>query len=181
MSDWKYIYIEDGKENFTDASPMKPYPSFQTELEADPNAGLVKKRGAPWEKNFTLPFALPYKSFKDLPEGPCDEAHPRIFHMFWTGPFTDKPYLALLSFLYTQNIGLHLSPNQPDPKVCRPLFWFWINPGPAAFIPNPNAQWDMFKPLKTSPWASPFCIFGPRTSFSLGFATLPSSWMADPS
>ena len=99
MSDWKYIYIEDGKENFTDAPPMKPYPSFQTELEADPNTGLVKKRGAPWEKNFTLPFAPPYKSFKDPSEGPCDEAHPQIFHMFlldweelwvWKGAFAHR-------------------------------------------------------------------------------------------
>ena len=70
---------------------MKPYPSFQAELEAAQNAGLVKKRSTPW-KNFTLPFAPPYKSLKDLPEGTCDGAHPRIFHVLWTGPFTDKPY-----------------------------------------------------------------------------------------
>ena len=156
MSDWKYIYIEDGKENFTDAPPPKLYPSFQTELNLDPNAGLTKKRGADWEKNFALPPMTPYKTFKDLPDGPCDEDHPRLFHMFWTGPFTDKPYLALLSFLYTQNLGLHLPPDQPDPNVCRPQFWLWINPGPAASVPNPNALRDMFESLKTSPWASPF-------------------------
>ncbi|KAF9651821.1 hypothetical protein BDM02DRAFT_3109888 [Thelephora ganbajun] len=156
MSDWKYIYVEDGKENFTDTSPVKLYPSFQTELDADPNVGLSKKRGVEWEKNFTLPAVTPYKSFKDLPDGPCDEDHPRLFHMFWTGPFTDKPYLAMLSFLYTQNLGLHLSPDQPDPKVCRPQFWLWINPGPAASVPNPNALRNMFESLKTNPWASPF-------------------------
>ena len=156
MSDWKYIYIEDGKENFTDSHPVKLYPSFQTELEADPNAGLTKKRGVGWEKNFTLPPVTQYQSFKELSEGPCDEDHPRLFHMFWTGPFTDKPYLALLSFLYTQNLGLHLPPDQPDPKVCRPQFWLWINPGPAASVPNPNALRNMFESLKTNPWASPF-------------------------
>jgi len=156
MSDWKYIYVEDGKENFTDAPVPKAYPSFQTELETDPNAGLTKKRGVEWEKDFTLPPVTPYKSFKDLPEKPCDEDHPRLFHMFWTGPFTDKPYLALLSFLYTQNLGLHLPPDQPDPNVCRSQFWLWINPGPAASVPNPNALRNMFESLKTNPWASPF-------------------------
>jgi len=105
MSDWKYVYVEDGKEDFIDEPPpVKLYPSFQTELEADPNVGLTKKRGVEWEKNFTLPPVMPHTSFKDLPDGPCDEDHPRVFHMFWTGPFTDKPYLALLSFLYTQNL-----------------------------------------------------------------------------
>ena len=156
MSDWKYVYVEDGKENFTDAPPMKPYPSFLTELEADPNAGLSKRRGVDWEKDFTLPPPIPYRPFKDLQKGPCDEEHPRVFHMFWTGPFTDKPYLALLSFLYTQNLGLHLPLDQPDSKVCRPQFWMWINPGPAASVPNPNALRNMFESLKTSPWASPF-------------------------
>lgn len=156
MSDWQYIYFEDGKENFTDTTPVKLYISPQTELETDPNAGLSKKPGVAWEENFTLPPVTPYKSFKDLPDGPCDQDHPRIFHMFWTGPFTDKPYLALLSFLYTQNLGLHLPLDQPDPKVCRPQFWLWINPGPAASVPNPSALRNMFESLKTSPWALPF-------------------------
>lgn len=157
MSEWKYIFLEDGKEDFTDdPPPVKLYPSFQTELEADPNAGLRKKGGVPWEKNFTLPPVTPYETFKDLPDGPCDEDHPRIFHMFWTGPFTDKPYLAMLSFLYTQNLGLHLPADQPDPTVCRPQFWMWINPGPAAAVPNPNTLRNMFESLGTNPWASPF-------------------------
>jgi WD repeat and SOF domain-containing protein 1 len=76
--------------------------------------------------------------------------------MFWTGPFTDKPYLALMSFLYTQNTGIHLKEWPADSRVCRPQFWLWINPGPAASIPNPNAVRDMFEKLKLSPWASPF-------------------------
>ena len=54
MSGWKCIYIENGKENVTDALPTEPRPSFQAELEADPNTGLVKKRGAPREKNITF-------------------------------------------------------------------------------------------------------------------------------
>jgi len=76
--------------------------------------------------------------------------------MFWTGPFTDKPYLALLSFLFTQDLRLHLHEDSPDAVACRPQFWLWINPGPAAAIPNPNALHDMFEQLKSNPWASPF-------------------------
>lgn len=76
--------------------------------------------------------------------------------MFWTGPFTDKPYLALLSFLYTQNTGIHLQQWPDTARVCRPQFWLWINPGPAASVPNPSAYQDMYAQLKTSPWASPF-------------------------
>lgn len=75
--------------------------------------------------------------------------------MFWTGPFTDKPYLAILSFLFTQNTGLHLKP-WPENAGCRPKFWMWINPGPAAAVPNPNALKDMFDQLSSNPWASPF-------------------------
>ncbi|CAH7687446.1 expressed protein [Phakopsora pachyrhizi] len=37
-----------------------------------------------------------------------DSDFPKIFHILWTGPFRDKPYLALLFFLFTQKLGLHL-------------------------------------------------------------------------
>lgn len=75
--------------------------------------------------------------------------------MFWTGEFTDKPYLAILSFLFTQNTGLHLESYSPD-RPCRSQFWMWINPGPAASAPNLNALNDMFKGLKANAWSSPF-------------------------
>jgi len=76
--------------------------------------------------------------------------------MFWTGPFTDKPYVALLSFLFSQNLGLHLDPSTPAPPVCRPQFWLWINPGPAAMAHNPSAVHDMYDVLRNNPWSSPF-------------------------
>ncbi|KAJ8083241.1 hypothetical protein PM082_009113 [Marasmius tenuissimus] len=76
--------------------------------------------------------------------------------MFWAGPFTDKPYLALLSFLLTQNTGNHLQDWPASPRVCRPPFWLWINPGPAAAVPNPNALGDMYESLKANPWAAAF-------------------------
>lgn len=92
-----------------------------------------------------------------LNEGPCDPDYPRIFHIFWAGPFTDKPYIALLSFLFTQNLGLDKPPGTPaPPNVCRPQMWVWINPGPAAAVPNPRAVRDMYNALASNSWSAPF-------------------------
>ncbi|KAG1749891.1 uncharacterized protein EDB91DRAFT_1110220 [Suillus paluster] len=140
MDEWKYIYMEQEKENFTDPSFTDPPPnSYISGGEADPNAGLRKKVGAEWDTQLPLRAPLQHTPYSSLPE-PCDPENPRLFHMFWTGPFTDKPYLALLSFLFTQNVGLHLK-DDDTLDVCRPEFWMWINPGPAA---------------STNPWAAPF-------------------------
>ncbi|KAG5653587.1 hypothetical protein H0H81_012094 [Sphagnurus paluster] len=100
-----------------------------------------------------LPPPLQHRPYASL-STPCDPDNPRLFHMFWTGPFTDKPYTAILSFLFTQNTGLHLQ--EPDTSICRPQFWMWINPGPAAAVPNPSAIRDMLGELRKNPWASPF-------------------------
>ncbi|CAH7687064.1 hypothetical protein PPACK8108_LOCUS21796 [Phakopsora pachyrhizi] len=106
----------------------------------------------------------------------CDSDFPKIFHIFWAGPFTDKPYLALSSFLFTQNLGLHLplakkrtgkaSTEEEERNYsrrleflannCRPQMWVWINPGPAAAVPNPNAKANMFSDLRKNPWSAPF-------------------------
>lgn len=102
----------------------------------------------------------------------CDPENPQIFHIFWAGPFTDKPYLAALSFLFTQNLGLqHPMPQNahdfnsklsgsPRDKflsnVCRPQLWIWINPGPAAAVPDPTAKDKMFAALAANEWSSPF-------------------------
>ncbi|WWC65185.1 uncharacterized protein I303_107799 [Kwoniella dejecticola CBS 10117] len=89
----------------------------------------------------------------------CDELHPRIFHMFWAGPFTDKPYMAVMSFLFTQNLGLDKPLGASSDIVkgtCRPQFWVWINPGPAAAVPNPSAKREMYESLATNPWSAPF-------------------------
>ncbi|KAG7095938.1 hypothetical protein E1B28_006622 [Marasmius oreades] len=164
LDDWKYIYMEVA--NSTTSEEVQPDPPFTpnpvhrhktdgTESPSDPNAGLFPKRGVDWEPPLTLPPTLYHRPNSELPE-PCDPDNPRLFHMFWTGPFTDKPYLALLSFLFTQNTGIHYHEFPADSPVCRPQFWLWINPGPAASVPNPNALHDMFESLKVSPWASPF-------------------------
>ena len=74
--------------------------------------------------------------------------------MYWAGPFDDKPYATLLSFLFTQNLGLHLE-NNYEP-VCRPRIWVWINPYPAAATTPASALTDMYQSLRTNPWAAPF-------------------------
>lgn len=121
----------------------------------DTNAGLVRRRGVEWESEIITPPLKHYVPYASQPS-PCDEENRRIFHMFWTGPFTDKPYLALLSFLFTQNLGLDVPKWPSNSTVCRPQFWLWINPGPAASVPNPSALRDMYDQLKSSPWAAPF-------------------------
>ncbi|TRM66851.1 hypothetical protein BD626DRAFT_396374 [Schizophyllum amplum] len=160
MDDWKYIYVETA-ENSTDGndySTHQPNPIHRpvtTDHGTDPNAGLEKKAEVDWEPQLRLPPTLQHRPSVSLPE-PCDPENPRIFHMFWTGPFTDKPYLALMSFLFTQNTGIHLKDWPADARICRPQFWLWINPGPAAAVPNPSAMHDMYEQLKASPWAAPF-------------------------
>lgn len=63
----------------------------------------------------------------------------------------------ILSFLFTQNVGLHLSPDSPPSGVCRPQFWVWIQTGLAReAAPKPTALRDMFDSLKANPWSAPF-------------------------
>ncbi|KAF8202958.1 glycosyltransferase family 32 protein [Pholiota molesta] len=165
MDDWKYIYLEQSDNSTTHvARSMEEddpaYSDYRITSAADdgsdPDSGLTKKWGAEWEPTpINLSNPIEYRPASESPSQ-CDPEHPRIFHMFWTGPFTDKPYLAILSFLFTQNTGLHLSGDYPPDGVCRPQFWLWINPGPAASVPNPTAKRDMLAQLKSNPWASPF-------------------------
>ncbi|KAH9474820.1 hypothetical protein JR316_0013286 [Psilocybe cubensis] len=161
LDDFRYIYIEQpdnttvGLSEERDQAPLFRKLAPPPSPDSDINEGLVRKEGVNWEAGIDLPQPAVYRPTKSLPS-PCDPENPRIFHMFWTGPFTDKPYLALLSFLYSQNTGIHLKNWPADAKVCRPQFWLWINPGPAASVPNPNAVRQMYNQLKANPWASPF-------------------------
>ncbi|KAA1468726.1 hypothetical protein DENSPDRAFT_771093 [Dentipellis sp. KUC8613] len=159
LDEWKYIYMEEGDvERYSDSVYLAKAGFdglIQPSAPADPNAGLYKKPRVEWEPSVQLPPTLQHHPYKTLPVT-CDPENPRLFHMFWTGPFTDKPYLALMSYLFTQNLRLNAHEDDPDALACRPKFWLWINPGPAASIPNPNALHDMFEQLKSSPWASPF-------------------------
>ncbi|KAI0067804.1 glycosyltransferase family 32 protein [Artomyces pyxidatus] len=159
FDEWRYIYKEDGEVQKAVAPVVTTQLAFdgltQASASPDPNAGLSRKPRADWELPIQLPAPLEHRPYHSLPST-CDPENPRLFHMFWTGPFTDKPYLALLSFLFTQNTRLNLHEENPDTTVCRPQFWLWINPGPAAAVPNPSATHDMFEQLKANPWASPF-------------------------
>ncbi|GAA5884381.1 hypothetical protein JCM6882_002251 [Rhodosporidiobolus microsporus] len=89
----------------------------------------------------------------------CDPDYPRLFHIFWAGPFTDKPYSAALSFLYTQRLALstpiNSDPTLADPSLCRPQLWIWINPGPASSFPDPRAEKKMRDDLAKNPWSAP--------------------------
>lgn len=145
--DMKYIYSEEGPIGQPGVIP----PIIAKASPSD----LSRKSSSDLEAPLVLPPPTPYRPYSTL-STPCDPENPRIFHMFWAGPFTDKPYMALLSFLFTQNLHLHLHEDNPDANICRPRFWLWINPGPAGAVPNPAAVHDMFERLKSNPWASPF-------------------------
>lgn len=155
LDDWNYIYMEAAyPANYARSEEIDVMtPSVKADVKGDPDVGLVKI--GEWEASpIVLPSVPDYRPYASL-SAPCDPDSPRLFHMFWTGPFTDKPYTALLSFLYTQNTGLHLQ-FPPEATVCRPQFWMWINPGPAAAVPNPSATQEMFSQLKANSWAAPF-------------------------
>lgn len=152
---WRHLFVEG-----TDVDPKRRSTSIYekpTRPDADSNAGLEFSRKALREPQFIFRDPVPAKPYSLLTGGPCDPDHPRIFHIFWAGPFTDKPYIALLSFLFTQNLGLDKAPGTPaPPNLCRPQMWVWINPGPAAAVPNPRAVRDMYNALAGNPWSAPF-------------------------
>ncbi|KAG8894536.1 hypothetical protein FRC01_012900, partial [Tulasnella sp. 417] len=151
---WNYIFREAPLSSREPIPKRKPLTIKQKKMikQGGSDAGLWSREvlEAPLT-NLSKPIPpTPHVDIKTA----CDPNYPRIFHMFWAGPFNDKPYVAILSFLFTQNLGLHL--DKPEAKVCRPQFWMWINPGPAAAVPNPSAVGDMFRDLSNNPWASPF-------------------------
>ncbi|WWC72583.1 uncharacterized protein I206_106545 [Kwoniella pini CBS 10737] len=142
LSQYKQMYHES-------STPEKrnDWTSRSTSLTADPTRSAL-----------TLQNPYPVSASFDS-RSACDELHPRIFHMFWAGPFTDKPYMAVMSFLFTQNLGLDKPLGSSSDVVkgtCRPQFWVWINPGPAAAVPNPSAKREMYESLATNPWSAPF-------------------------
>ncbi|KAI5475054.1 glycosyltransferase family 32 protein [Pseudohyphozyma bogoriensis] len=106
---------------------------------------------------FTVsPSPLPPHPTHPTADPSCDPSNPRIFHMFWAGPFTDKPYIAVLSFLYTQRLSLHLPlGSRPEHGVCRPQMWIWINPGAASSEVDSRAERKMMRELEGNQWSRP--------------------------
>ena len=146
MDEWKYIYVEEGQ---------------RLTMTVPPISGIIKhssssKQHIELEPPLRLPPPRSYWSSSEVATA-CDPDHPRIFHIFWGGPFTSHPHTMILSFLYTQNLGLHLSPDSPPSNICRPQFWVWMQMGLAReATPRATALRDMFESLKANPWSSPF-------------------------
>lgn len=159
-NDWRYIYLEDKTSERSSPSEWNAaYHPDDLAIEnlADlpsPNPlerrGPVKIKAAETKADSKSDGHRPSE-----PDGPlltkeekCDGDYPRIFHMYWEGPFDDKPYMTLLSFLYTQNLGLHLDTKQrAKDQHCRPQMWVWI-PG----LPKKKAAIH----LAANAWSAPF-------------------------
>ncbi|KAJ7209674.1 hypothetical protein GGX14DRAFT_543197 [Mycena pura] len=156
MGDYKYIFIEQPASTpaYTPSldALSEPRGIIRSEHDAYLDEGFTKSRHAAWEPPLVLPPTAQYHRYS--PETSCDPDDPRIFHMYWTGPFTDKPYLAVLSFLFTQNTGLHVA-GEEGTNACTPQLWIWINLSPAAVLSD-SATRDLLDELNTSLWAAPF-------------------------
>lgn len=134
---WQYIFVEDN-------SHIPPNPLLPTLPPSD--GEWTKNPNAEWEPSISLPPV-------QRPPGhgtPCDPDDERVFHIYWTGAFTDKPYMTILSFLFTQNTALHLSDYEDDHVFCRPKLWVWLYPSAKDTAKN------MFDQLQSNPWSSPF-------------------------
>ena len=173
-TDWRYTYMEDrtsfqgpgsdwsrayiggrGQEPPLSLPPPRPPAGGNPRHARGSGATIVDKPGHPPPIHKSLdPQWHP---------GACNDEYPRIFHMFWTGEFTDKPYMALLSYLYTQNLGLDKPQNAKlNASFCRPQFWVWIHPRPKEGKKSngPSDRHESVKEVMDSltrnPWSSPF-------------------------
>lgn len=162
LSPWSYVYTEE----FND-SPSEAEADQRAQLvlgikpaDSDPSERQLKQKGDPNRPQLVLPPPYPPRPPPPTVEQPCDPNRPRLFHIFWAGAFTDKPYMAIMSFLYTQNLALDTPQaewgQRNDPPVCRPQFHVWINPGAASSVPDPSAKRKMYEGLATNPWSAPF-------------------------
>ncbi|KAK7045661.1 hypothetical protein VNI00_007494 [Paramarasmius palmivorus] len=163
--DWKYVFVEDPHSlpNSTHTSPQLPIPvqqqrranSYRDMLRSEHESAAVaddftKSRRAGWEPS---PIQLP---LLDMPT--ATQNNRGSFICSGPGTFTDKPYLAILSFLFTQNLGLQYAPGDTAAltSICAPKLWVWINPGYVFTLYNPNAREDMYASLENNQWSAPF-------------------------
>ena len=148
ITDDEYLYTED--EHYEVEIPQIPLAAYDPTNDTE--------TGGHYEPRLRLP---PVPRSRRGSQAGCDDTDPWIFHVFWNGPFTDKPYMAILSFLYTQNLGLHLdySPSSPGSSassspssICRPQLWVWVNFSTA----DGTAEATLRRELEASPWSAPF-------------------------
>ncbi|KAF7315190.1 hypothetical protein MIND_00033400 [Mycena indigotica] len=159
LESYKYIFTEDAASahnyipSLDSLTPAGRKGIIRSEHEAYLDEGFAQSRHTDSEPPISLPPLAPL--FRYSPENHvCDPEDPRIFHIYWTGPFTDKPYFAILSFLFTQNTQLHVA-GEVDANHCPPQLWVWINLGPAAAV-GESATRDLVAELKSNVWAAPF-------------------------
>ncbi|KAI0800975.1 hypothetical protein C8Q74DRAFT_458665 [Fomes fomentarius] len=141
VEDLRYIYVPDAGTQSVSRSQIIPHA----------NSNFTIKDSNDWQ----LTLSTPNHHVRDI-SSPCHEDDPRIFHMFWAGEFTDKPYMAILAFLFTQNHGLHLDSAPLESDNCRPQLWLWLSHVSTDATSNPAAQDDLIAELRQNPWASPF-------------------------
>lgn len=150
-----YITLEDGRRRDYSAVPFTldmPTVLSSNNFKALLDAQLQRTLSQPTLYSAATQVMSPTTPLADQF---CNPDYPRIFHVFWAGPFTDKPYTMALSFLYTQRLNLHLPTTTYVPNLCRPQLWIWINPGSASSLPSENAEEFMKEDLSKNPWAAP--------------------------
>ncbi|KAK0226333.1 snoRNA binding protein [Armillaria fumosa] len=152
---WKYLFVEDSViPSIPTRTVRSLFSSPKDTRDADRllDAKFIKKLNAEWEPSpISLPPTQKHHVYSSI-DGPCDPNDPRIFHTYWTGPFTDKPYFAIISFLFTQNLGLHEPDYEDERHFCRPQLWLWINPDSAAAQPSQNFKfWNTTEQLDSLP------------------------------
>lgn len=191
--DCKYIYVHDTQ------SSTRHHTTFRirdTRRQID-SESVTQNIPRHQEKRFwdpletSVPFP-PVRRPSDTTQ--CDESDPRVFHMYWQGQFTDKPYMAILSFLYTQNLGLHLDREGSEyrsPARCRPQLWMWMHQHQWSAYGPADREAVLLDVLKKNVWAKPF--LHPRFNDAVHFkvyvpvaqvkatAELHENWEASPS
>ncbi|KAJ7072606.1 hypothetical protein C8F01DRAFT_1216207 [Mycena amicta] len=152
LENYKYIFLEDPNSTHAYVPSLDGIAVGAFISSYAPTRGFSQSRHTDSEPPISLP--PPAVPFRYSPENSCDRNDPRIFHMYWTGPFTDKPYFSVLSFLFTQNTRLHIA-GEGGTNDCTPQLWIWINLGPAAAVSD-SAAHDLVAELKSNVWAAPF-------------------------
>ncbi|KAG8802578.1 hypothetical protein FRC17_006381, partial [Serendipita sp. 399] len=159
--DWRYTYLEDRLAMHAPISSWRRYAGgkalekpLNLPTPIPPTGGIpaytialgTKMIGVAEERS---PEEV-RKNFK-WTAGQCEDRHPRIFHTYLDSTVTEGTYMTLLSFLYTQNLGLHLNLTEDDMKTripCRPEFWIWMKE-----LDTDSSRWK--ETLWKTSWAVP--------------------------